>query len=482
MFTIEITVRGLKQEHILPLQQRISSLLAEMQFALQPNQIPVKAGAWGSAIVSLSFLRGDGDAVVKKLAALSQDKTFAGATFTVTLLKDVRWAKAKQDILSIPKTTGQGNFTVFPMGKRPWDKFNTTLVVGHASYQSGDMWHVAFAMSLYPGVNAFIFFDRKQHQNVQIVDWKKAYRSAREYAEFYQRIANSSRTSLAEVSDISTVNTTLQQAKVNSRPGPSTIQDTQNVATQNVFYISQSTHVIKLAAEVQGVKVEQLCNHFRATCLSPLWDLKDKGSSDKKQKLDTYVSKLKAPAVLIWMRNSKVHPELNMTADWLTLITGILDTLGYRWTCVGERLDSKGITPDAHPFVEFYKELNKVGCSIDLGNVKLDKDDLGTLSVEDKRYQVYLFDQLRLKGCISIGFRSGTLDGCSAFLGMPTFCMDKKSELGWERLAKFSMFFKAIYYTDKHGTLKDKEAIGELQTALKKFLDDHGAPCWKGDL
>jgi len=153
----------------------------------------------------------------------------------------------------------------------------------------------------------------------------------------------------------------------------------------------------------------------------------------------------------------------------------------YRWTCVGERLESKDVTPENHPFVEFYKELDKSGCSLDLGTVQLGDVDLGRLSVEDKRYQVYLFDQLRLKGCLSIGFRSGTLDGCSAFLGMPTFCLDNKAEQGWKRLAKFSMFFKDIYYTDKHFTAKDAEARGELEAALKKFLEDHGAPCWKGD-
>ncbi|MBN1204231.1 MAG: hypothetical protein JXB05_04835 [Myxococcaceae bacterium] len=476
MFTIEISIRGLQLGGVEPLQKCLSSLLSEIKIDRQPEQIPVTDGAWGLRVVKLSFARGDGDAILNKLKAVQKEKAFEAVTFTIVLNKDPRWDKAKQDISAIPKTTGKGNFTVFSQGKRPWDKYKKALVVGHASYQSGDMWHVAFAMSLYPGVDAFVFYDRKQRLNVGITDWKKAYRKAREYAEFYQRVADSNRTSLTEVDNISTVNTTLQQAKVENRPGPSKIGE-----VDNIYYISQSTHLIKLAAESNGVKVEQLCNHFRATCVSPLFGLNIVGSTLLKQKLDTYVGKLKEPAVLIWMRNSTVHPELNMTEEWFTLITGILDKLGYRWTCVGERMESKDVTPDKHPFVEFYKELDKSGCSIDLGNVQLDDDDLGKLSVEDKRYQVYLFDQLRLKGCISIGFRSGTLDGCSAFLGMPTFCLDNKDELGWERLAKFSMFFKDIYYTDKHGTSEDDEACDELEVALKKFLDGHGAPCWKGD-
>ena len=67
----------------------------------------------------------------------------------------------------------------------------------------------------------------------------------------------------------------------------------------------------------------------------------------------------------------------------------------------------------------------------------------------DRRLQVYLFSHLRKRRVISIGHRSGTLDGCSSFIGIPTMTIDnEKAKQGHSRLGKLNAIQEIVPETE----------------------------------
>lgn len=334
------------------------------------------------------------------------------------------------------------------------------LSIGQASYQTGDMWHVALAAILCPQVRPFVFWAPQNEPRAEIDDWERSRRKAVEYVDFYGKLVAPERTMLAQVEGVCEVNATIRPRAPDGSFKPYDVKHATGTAT-GVYYVTLSTEIIKQTFENSNRNPVGIYESYRQACLS---NLDTEPGPTIKRGIDDYVRALGDPAVLLWIRASPVHPELNMNSAHLAHITHILDELGYRWTCVGEPMTASNITPQTHPLVQFYRKLDELGCVTLVDNLR----------VEDKRYQVYLFDELRRKGCVSIGFRSGTLDGCSAFLGMPTFCLDDSSNGGAKRLRKLHGLMGDIFYVNEAVPSLD---VDPLKTQLTAFLDSHAGAC-----
>lgn len=152
---------------------------------------------------------------------------------------------------------------------------------------------------------------------------------------------------------------------------------------------------------------------------------------------------------------------MEMSVELLTTIVEAIPR-GRHWTLI-----------DGQNLLETAKGLRGyVECSI-LNNIyrELPQQD----ERADRRFQVLLFSILRERGCVAIGWRSGSLDGCCAFLGMRTLCLDLRSERGFARVEKLKPLITHADIQGQGGIDFDR-----LRAWVGLFLAESSDPATRG--
>jgi hypothetical protein len=135
---------------------------------------------------------------------------------------------------------------------------------------------------------------------------------------------------------------------------------------------------------------------------------------------------LKKPAALVWARNEDYQPERNSTSTSISQLVSLVEEVGLCPIVIGRRVADW--LPSADNLIEFYKN------SLFRGH-----DSIAT--------QLLMFDSL-IRTCgvrVSIGMKSGGMDGPGLFLGLPTVSFFEPNRRSSRRLKQIAKTIKNFF-------------------------------------